>query len=156
MSICKQSGIKNEILLLKCIYLCKIDTFFIILISLQRMYGGQVVTANHFAVIQYKFGKHSRRATAINTYSTATNSYSFTELDTNKRYIYRVRSIGEENTYSQWSEEKTFEFGTTGIKQKNNSKQQAANIPIYNLSGQRVGANFKGLVVKEGKKFMNK
>ena len=26
------------------------------------MYGGQVVTANHFAVIQYKFGKHSRRA----------------------------------------------------------------------------------------------
>ena len=97
-----------------------------------------------------------RRATAINTYSTATNSYSFTELDTNKRYIYRVRSIGEENTYSQWSEEKTFEFGTTGIKQKTNSKQQAANIPIYNLSGQRVGANFKGLVVKEGKKFMNK
>jgi hypothetical protein len=76
-----------------------------------------------------------RRATAINTYSTATNSYSFTELDTNKRYIYRVRSIGEENTYSQWSEEKTFEFGTTGIKQKTNSKQQAANIPIYNLSG---------------------
>jgi hypothetical protein len=44
-----------------------------------------------------------RRATVINTYSTATNSYSFTELDTNKRYIYRVRSIGEENTYSQWS-----------------------------------------------------
>ena len=77
-------------------------------------------------------------------------------MDTNKRYIYRVRSIGEENTYSQWSEEKTFEFGTTGIKQIANSKQQAANIPIYNLSGQRVGANFKGLVVKEGKKFMNK
>ena len=97
-----------------------------------------------------------RRATVINTYSTATNSYTFTELDTNKRYIYRVRSIGEENTYSQWSEEKTFEFGATGIKQKTNSKQQAANIPIYNLSGQRVGANFKGLVVKEGKKFMNK
>lgn len=97
-----------------------------------------------------------RRATTINTYTTTTNSYTFTGLATNKRYTYRVRAIGEENTYSQWSEEKTFEFGTTGIKQKTNSKQQAANIPIYNLSGQRVGANFKGLVVKEGKKFMNK
>lgn len=97
-----------------------------------------------------------RRATTINTYTTTTNSYTFTGLATNKRYTYRVRAIGEENTYSQWSEEKTFEFGTTGIKQKNNSKQQAANIPIYNLSGQRVGANFKGLVVKESKKFMNK
>lgn len=97
-----------------------------------------------------------RRATTINTYTTTTNSYTFTGLATNKRYTYRARAIGEENTYSQWSEEKTFEFGTTGIKQKTNSKQQAANIPIYNLSGQRVGANFKGLVVKEGKKFMNK
>jgi len=36
MSICKQSSIKNDILLLKCIYLCKIDAFFIILFGFNK------------------------------------------------------------------------------------------------------------------------
>lgn len=30
------------------------------------------------------------------------------------------------------------------------------NAPAYNLSGQRVGKGYKGLVVKDGHKFFNK
>ena len=30
------------------------------------------------------------------------------------------------------------------------------NAPAYNVAGQRVNNNFKGLVVKDGKKYMNK
>lgn len=44
---------------------------------------------------------------------------------------------------------------TTGINTiKNNT--QAVNATAFNLAGQRVNDNFKGLVIKNGKKFMNK
>ena len=44
----------------------------------------------------------------------------------------------------------------TGIKQITNSQKQTANSPIYNLAGQRVDTNYKGLVIKNGKKTINK
>lgn len=31
-----------------------------------------------------------------------------------------------------------------------------ANAPMYNLAGQRVGKNYKGVVIQNGKKFINK
>ena len=35
-------------------------------------------------------------------------------------------------------------------------KAENANATMYNLAGQKVGADYKGIVVKNGKKFMNK
>ena len=35
-------------------------------------------------------------------------------------------------------------------------KADNVNVPTYNITGQKVSNGFKGLVVKEGKKFMNK
>jgi hypothetical protein len=40
---------------------------------------------------------------------------------------------------------------TTGI---NRVQQSAADAPLYNLSGQRVDASYKGVVIKNGKKFV--
>ena len=58
----------------------------------------------------------SRRAgSEPEIFKTTNNGYTFTDLDTSKRYVYRVRSLGEEKTSSQWSEEKSFEFGSAGI-----------------------------------------
>ena len=37
-----------------------------------------------------------------------------------------------------------------------NGQKQTANSPIYNLAGQRVDTNYKGLVIKNGKKTINK
>lgn len=44
----------------------------------------------------------------------------------------------------------------TGIKQITNSQKQTTNSPIYNMAGQRVDASYKGLVIKNGKKTINK
>ena len=48
------------------------------------------------------------------------------------------------------------EYHETGIKQIANSQQSAAKSPTYNMAGQRVDSNYKGLVIKNGKKHMNK
>ena len=40
----------------------------------------------------------------------------------------------------------------TGINVESNNNAQ----PIYNLSGQRVDKNYKGVVIQNGKKFINK
>ena len=31
-----------------------------------------------------------------------------------------------------------------------------ASAPVYNLSGQRVGSNYKGLIIKNGRKYIAK
>lgn len=43
---------------------------------------------------------------------------------------------------------------TTGIDTIKATQNE--NAPIYNLAGQRVGKNYKGVVIQNGKKFMNK
>lgn len=48
------------------------------------------------------------------------------------------------------------EYHETGIKQIANSQQSAAKSPTYNMAGQRVDSNYKGLVIKNGKKTINK
>ena len=51
-----------------------------------------------------------KKATVVTNYTTDTNSFTFKDLNTQSRFFYRVRTCGEENTYSQWSEEKSFSF----------------------------------------------
>ena len=53
---------------------------------------------------------------------------------------------------------KAVEEGTapTGIMQIVSSLDDKANSPTYNMAGQRVSSNFKGLIIKDGKKFMSK
>jgi len=43
----------------------------------------------------------------------------------------------------------------TGISNVAVSGKKATDV-IYNLNGQRVDANYKGVVIKNGKKFVNK
>lgn len=46
-----------------------------------------------------------------------------------------------------------FEAGTNGINTVEASEAKA-NAPIYNLAGQRVSSNFKGIAIQNGKKFV--
>lgn len=50
----------------------------------------------------------------------------------------------------------TYGGGTTGITNVNATKNIDLNAPAYNLSGQRVGKDYKGIVIKNGQKFFNK
>lgn len=49
----------------------------------------------------------------------------------------------------------TLENDHTGIKEMTN-KTLNENAPIYNLAGQRVGKDYKGVVVQNGKKFIKR
>ena len=51
-----------------------------------------------------------RRAATVNTYTTATNSITLSGLSSANKYSYRLRSLGEANSVSKWSEERTFEI----------------------------------------------
>ena len=49
-----------------------------------------------------------------------------------------------------------FNDGTTGIQEINVQSEDAADAPAYNLAGQRVNANHKGIIIKGGKKYIVK
>lgn len=96
--------------------------------------------------------------TGAQTFRTGTNSYTFKNMDPDKRYIYRVRAIGEENTYSQWSEENAFEFPDDvidAIEIPNSQLSPVNSQLIYDLSGRKVNSQLKkGIYVREGKKVL--
>lgn len=45
---------------------------------------------------------------------------------------------------------------TTGIRQVTGEEPDEENLPTYNLSGQKVGADYKGIVIRNGKKNINR
>lgn len=52
--------------------------------------------------------------------------------------------------------EVSFMKDATGINEITAQKQQRVNSDSYNLSGQRVGSGYKGLVIRNGKKYISK
>lgn len=77
-----------------------------------------------------------------------TNSYTFKDMDVTKRYSYRIRALGEDGTHSQWSEENTFEFGTTGIQGISHADE---NTPVryYDLQGREVSSTTRGVLIRK-------
>ena len=51
-----------------------------------------------------------RKATTVTVHKTTDTNYTFDNLNAKKRYVYKARAWGEENTRSLWSGEKTFVF----------------------------------------------
>lgn len=50
----------------------------------------------------------------------------------------------------------TYETGTSGINEVTTTATDDADAPIYNLAGQRVSKNTKGILIQNGKKFIRK
>ena len=91
------------------------------------------------------------------TFITETNSYTFQDVDADKRFIYRVRAFGEENTFSRWSEEYTFEFPEDVIDGMANEELSVKNEKfaeaVYDLSGRKMLNGLKkGIYIINGKK----
>ena len=70
-----------------------------------------------------------------------------------KRGIGKLKSSRGDRYQSYAWEEYQQATGSAAVKVVNN---QSINNATYNLAGQRVDANYKGIVVKNGVKFMQK
>ena len=92
-----------------------------------------------------------RYAQKTTMYTASTNSITFSDMNTGSRYVYRVRSLGEENTVSQWSAEQTFTFSSTGIA--NIWQETISGSDVFDLQGRKVVApRQKGIYIRNGKK----
>lgn len=75
-----------------------------------------------------------RKASIVTNHTTDTNSITLRDLNTKSRFMYKVRTLGEEDTYSLWSEEHTFKFSnSSGIEGITANPDK--NAPIYDLQG---------------------
>ena len=61
---------------------------------------------------------------------------------------------GKENSVQKYIE--AGKAAETGIATINNNREPITNNRCYSLSGQQVGNGYKGLVIKNGKKYYNK
>lgn len=83
--------------------------------------------------------------------NTATNKYEFmTNVLVNATYTDRSFYL------LQYDKGCTIDVVETGISTVKADAQFNANAPAYNMAGQRVDKDFKGLVIKGGKKFVSK
>lgn len=81
----------------------------------------------------------------------------YTSIDGNVKYVFD-RAVAETELTEDGSAELYLYYNEsaleTGISNVNTSVKK--DLAIYNLNGQRVEANYKGVVIKNGKKFLNK
>lgn len=78
------------------------------------------------------------------------SSYNLTDISVKANSVYYVYTQGSKMDFFGFK----FETSSTGIKSI--SAESAADAPAYNLAGQRVAKDAKGLVIVNGKKYMNK
>ena len=90
-----------------------------------------------------------RRAVTTNIYSSTTNSYTFTDLTDKKTYSYRLRAMGEEGTYSAWSQEKALQYGSTGIHGIFSESTDNAPVRYFDMQGREVTGQTKGLLIRK-------
>jgi M6 family metalloprotease-like protein len=93
-----------------------------------------------------------RRATTVTNYTTDTNSITLKDMNKSSRFIYKVRALGEEDTFSGWSAEREFSFSNTdGII---NLMSTPKDDVIYDLQGHRRSSGDlpKGIYIIGGKK----
>jgi hypothetical protein len=113
-------------------------------------------TAEQLGIAKARKAAATRGATA-SIFTTETNSITLTDLNTSSRYTYRIRTVGEEGFYSLWSEEKSFQFSTSGISNIIMNENSASH-RIYDLNGRYVGTDAnglrKGVYIRDGKKIV--
>ena len=102
-------------------------------------------TAEQLGIASAKAAPGPRKASEVKSYTTETNSITLTDLNTRNRFVYRVRALGEESTYSQWSEEKTFSFSAAAGIDAIVFEDSSAKKAVYDLNGRYVGTSLEGL-----------
>ena len=74
------------------------------------------------------------------------NRYTFSNLDVNATYLYKVRSEGE-LAYSDWSEPRTISLATDGITSVDADDHMT--VEFYDMQGRKVNASYHGIVLEK-------
>jgi hypothetical protein len=142
-----------------------------------------VIPANTGVVVKgnagtYELTESSESETIVTNYlkanTTATELAATTEIDGTTYYNYTLAADGFKHSSGKGilkagkaylqilynvpptNAKLSLVFDGEGTGINNVNANDNANNKIFNLSGQRVGASFKGLVIKNGKKYINK
>jgi hypothetical protein len=102
-------------------------------------------TAEQLGISSAKAAPGPRKASEVKSYTTETNSITLTDLNTRNRFVYRVRALGEESSYSQWSAEKTFSFSAAAGIGAVIVEDSSAKKAVYDINGRYVGTSLDGL-----------
>ena len=101
-------------------------------------------------------GKHAQtHKSKSQTVTTAATSYTFTNLEANATYTYRVRALADGYATSNWSEpiEVSLATGIHEVTGANGASAQPA--ALYDLLGRRIaGTPQRGIYIKDGRKIM--
>lgn len=79
--------------------------------------------------------------------------FTFTPSLAADKYWMQIQAVGEEDLYSDWSDIILVEPDPTSISSAHSAPLH--NV-FHNVNGQRVDGNYKGIVIKNGKKFFAK
>ena len=85
--------------------------------------------------------------------------FTFTpDFEANKYWL-QVQAVGPEGKTSEWSNivliEDATAIGSVCLKDYNPAVSGSKLSPAYNLQGQRVGADYRGIIIRNGKKFLS-
>ncbi len=87
-------------------------------------------------------------------YKTTESTFTFTNLSEKNSYAYRIRSIGENDRYSDWTEEQAFDLELAGINEVR-IQTGTKNQRCYDLQGREVTVpQKKGIYIINGKKII--
>lgn len=103
--------------------------------------GGLTITAENHDLI-YAFGT-SNETSGFKHVKTGS------VIPAKKGYLKIETAVGAKDFYA-------FDDTVTGIHEAPSADVRESKEPLYNLAGQRVANDYKGIVVKNGKKFVNK
>lgn len=78
------------------------------------------------------------------------------DLEAGKTYENLIKAEDTSNFWIKVDKGAPIPYGTDPSGITNVTTKKNSSAAIYNIAGQKVDKNFKGLVIKEGKKFMNK
>ena len=84
------------------------------------------------------------------------NFESDDQINIGDKVIVYGQLVNYNGTYEVNSNNQIYSINDVTAGVQNITVEQNVNAPAFNLAGQRVNAAYKGIVVKNGKKFLNK
>ena len=107
---------------------------------------------NRFKIIDNAFNLYNNETLLTGVTSTP---YAFTPSIAANEYWMQIQTVGPDGKTSEWSDIIIVKEGSTALNSIT-PHCPSTTTPLYNLKGQQVNANFKGIIISNGRKVVRK